>query len=219
VTEDEWLACTDPILMLQFARPRMSLRRLRLFYCAFLRFLSATQKFALADEVTTAEEYADRRVSRAVMETARENVRQMRQQSEEAQALIDRDWVISGLTEAVCQEFPGGRILIDLRDYARSVGMVLEESFWSGVRALLADVVGNPFREVRPDPAWLAWNDRMVVKIAQGIYDERAFDRMPILHDALLHAGCDDEALLSHCRNPAGHVRGCWAIGTILGKQ
>ena len=59
----------------------------------------------------------------------------------------------------------------------------------------------------------------MVVKIAQGIYDERAFDRLPILADALEDAGCDNADILAHLRSPGPHVRGCWAVDLILGKK
>jgi hypothetical protein len=69
------------------------------------------------------------------------------------------------------------------------------------------------------DAAVLTWNDRTVPRIAEGIYAERAFERMPILHDALLDAGCHDEALLTHCRNPEDHFRGCWALDLLLQKQ
>jgi hypothetical protein len=56
--------------------------------------------------------------------------------------------------------------------------------------------------------------------LANGIYAERAFDRMPILADALQDAGCDSEALLSHLRDAdATHVRGCWALDLVLGKE
>jgi hypothetical protein len=65
----------------------------------------------------------------------------------------------------------------------------------------------------------LGWNDATIPKIARGIYEERAFDRLPVLHDALLDAGCDDEAILAHCRGAGPHVRGCWVIDLILGKS
>ncbi len=83
---------------------------------------------------------------------------------------------------------------------------------------LLRCIVGNPFRTVPIEPAVLAWNDGTVPQIAAGIYDERAFDRLPVLADALLDAGCDDEELLDHCRSKEPHGRGCWAIDLLIGK-
>jgi hypothetical protein len=46
-----------------------------------------------------------------------------------------------------------------------------------------------------------------------------AFDRLPILADALEEAGCDEPALLAHCRSDGPHVRGCWAVDLVLGKE
>ena len=79
----------------------------------------------------------------------------------------------------------------------------------------LREVVGNPFRPVAFDPRWLT---STVVGLARGIYDERAFDRMPILADALEDAGCDDAHVLAHCRGDGPHVRGCWVVDLVLGK-
>jgi hypothetical protein len=57
-----------------------------------------------------------------------------------------------------------------------------------------------------------------VVKLAQAIYDDRAFDRLPILADALEDAGCHDAGILAHCRGPGPHVKGCWVVDLLLGK-
>jgi hypothetical protein len=54
--------------------------------------------------------------------------------------------------------------------------------------------------------------------LAQAIDDERAFDRLPILADALEDAGCTDADLLNHCRGPGLHVMGCWVVDMLLGK-
>jgi hypothetical protein len=81
---------------------------------------------------------------------------------------------------------------------------------------LLRDIFGNPFRPVCVDSAWLA---STVLSLATGIYQERAFDRMPILADALQDAGCDNEDILNHCRQPGEHVRGCWVVDLLLGKS
>ena len=84
---------------------------------------------------------------------------------------------------------------------------------------LIRHIVGNPFRPVSLNPAWLAWNDGTVPRITQAIYDDRAFDRMPILADALEDAGCQDQDILGHCRQPGEHVRGCWVVDLLLGKE
>jgi hypothetical protein len=84
---------------------------------------------------------------------------------------------------------------------------------------LLRDIFGSlPFRPMSIAPDVLSWNDGTVGRIAAGIYEERAFDRLPILADALPDAGCDAKELLAHCRSAGPHVRGCWVVDTILGK-
>jgi hypothetical protein len=85
---------------------------------------------------------------------------------------------------------------------------------------LLRDIVGNPFRPAPAvDEAVLRWSDGTVRRIAEGIYEERAFDRLPILADALLDAGCDNEELLAHLRTEGPHVRSCWALDLLLGRE
>ena len=71
-------------------------------------------------------------------------------------------------------------------------------------------------RPVTPNPFWLT---STVVSLAEGIYADRAFDRLPILADALQDAGCGDADVLDHCRSDGPHVRGCWAVDLIVGKE
>jgi hypothetical protein len=66
------------------------------------------------------------------------------------------------------------------------------------------------------DPRWLTAD---VLWIAAGIEADLAFDRLPILADALQDAGCDNARLLDHCRGPGPHCRGCWALAAVLGWQ
>jgi hypothetical protein len=80
---------------------------------------------------------------------------------------------------------------------------------------LLREIFGNPFRPVVADPRWLTSTVR---GLASAIYAERAFDRLPILADALEDAGCDHADVLAHCRGDGPHVRGCWVVDLILGK-
>jgi hypothetical protein len=82
---------------------------------------------------------------------------------------------------------------------------------------LIRDIFGNPFRPVAFDPAWRTSD---VTLLARGIYEEKAFDRMPILADALQEAGCEVADLLDHLRDrKQTHVRGCWALDLVLGKE
>jgi len=82
--------------------------------------------------------------------------------------------------------------------------------------ALLRDIFGNPFRAVIIDPQW---QSSTVTTFAQAIYDDRAFDRLPILADALEDAGCTDASILEHCRGGGVHARGCWVVDLLLGKE
>ncbi len=88
---------------------------------------------------------------------------------------------------------------------------------WIARGKLLHDIFGPlPFRDIAPDPAWLTSD---VLALARGIYEEKAFDRMPILADALQDAGCDSDDILNHCRAEGWeHVRGCWVIDLLLGR-
>ena len=64
-----------------------------------------------------------------------------------------------------------------------------------------------------------AWRTATVTSLALAIYEERAFDRLPILADALEDAGCTNADILGHCRGGGEHVRGCWVVDLVLGKE
>ena len=83
--------------------------------------------------------------------------------------------------------------------------------------ALLRDIFGNPFRPVAFSPAWRT--DTALI-LARQMYESRDFGAMLILADALQDAGCEDEQILSHCRNAnQPHVRGCWVVDLVLGRE
>jgi hypothetical protein len=93
---------------------------------------------------------------------------------------------------------------------------------------LLRDIFGClPFRDVRLDAAWLTWNDRAAVKLAQAGYEARFLPEgtldpglLAVLADALEEAGCDNEEVLDHLRQEGQvHVRGCWVIDFLLNKH
>jgi len=100
-----------------------------------------------------------------------------------------------------------------------------ERSIRKHVAKLLHEIVGNPFRKIRFEDGWRTADAKA---LAKGIFDDRAFDRLPILADALLDADCDEEALLRHCRGTELHLkelneaqphsRGCWVVELVLGR-
>ena len=81
---------------------------------------------------------------------------------------------------------------------------------------LLRDVFGNPFRPVQFAKGW---RSESAVSLARTAYDTRDFTLLPVLADALEEAGCDHAEVLSHCRGPGPHVRGCWVVDLVLGKS
>jgi hypothetical protein len=101
------------------------------------------------------------------------------------------------------------------------------DAIWDAEEAVQADllrcVVGNPFRPVRCDPSWVAWEGGTVPRLARAAYEHRRLPsgeldaaRLGVLADALEEAGCTDAELLGHLRGPALHVRGCWAVDAVL---
>jgi hypothetical protein len=82
--------------------------------------------------------------------------------------------------------------------------------------ALVRNIFGNPFRPVVFSQEW---RTDTAVALAKGMYESRVFSAMPILADALQDAGCDNEDILNHCRQPGEHVRGCWVIDLLTGRK
>jgi hypothetical protein len=228
MTEVEWMACTDIYKMLEHLRGKVSDRKLRLFAvaCCHRPFYQVEdERYQRA--IQLAERMADEDVGQDEWQEVHQPAFELWQSA-------------SAASLAAQQETPRGtpqvEKLVDA-DMATAAGWAVLEDAWdaayqvTGVEwdkkhadepdyqlALLRDIFGNPFGPVTIAPGWLAWNDRTVPKIAQAIYDERAFERLPILTDALEDAGCDNADILNHCRAPGVHVRGCWVVDLLLGK-
>ena len=211
MTEQEWLACADPTPMLEYLRGKASDRKLRLFACAFGRAVRDSQHQLGPSTVAVAERYADGLASDQDLASERRRwACSPEERGPVAPSAYDGAWeAVDSLTryERVWRHDPDSYSCI-------SADAVLRRS-----ALLLRDIFGNPFRTVAINPAWLSWNDGTVKKIAQAIYDERAFDRMPILADALEDAGCTETEILNHLRGPGQHVRGCWVLDLLLGKE
>jgi hypothetical protein len=113
----------------------------------------------------------------------------------------------------------------DAWDAARLCNVAARNTLWElpdrrkglgHLQRVLRDVFGDSLRPSTFDPRWRSAD---AVGLARGIYEDRAFDRLPLLADALMDAGCDDEQVLGHCRSAGPHVRGCWVVDLVLGKK
>jgi hypothetical protein len=220
MTEQEWLTTTNPYDLTHYKACR-SERKRRLLSCAFARrvlFLIPDDRYQQAVEI--AERYADGVVTEEEMRATRRvmnkawNERQFMEAGNHAAtavlATLNKEAVG---TVASWEAAAAARGSLARPNWDRGSG---EEKHMACV--LARDVFGNPFRPVAIDPAWIAWNDNTVVKIAKGIYEDRAFDRLPILADALEDAGCQAADILGHCRHAGPHVRGCWVVDLLTGR-
>lgn len=68
------------------------------------------------------------------------------------------------------------------------------------------------------DPEWLNWNDGTIRKMVEQIHEQRNWQDLPVLADALEEAGCSDAFVLDHLREGREHARSCW-VTYLLRKQ
>ena len=214
MNEAQWLASPDSLGMLRYLGKKASGRKLRLFAVACVRRIEGL----LSDErsrraAALAERYADRQVKR----------QELRAAAQEARAAANALYAATGdnhaalaATEAAAYTAP--RAAYAAANFAESALGEWRSQERAAQAGLLRCVFGNPFRRPAVRRTWLAWEGGTVGKLAQAVYDERAFERLPLLADALEDAGCADPELLGHLRGPGPHVRGCWAVDLLLGK-
>jgi hypothetical protein len=202
MTESEWLACADPTPMLEFLRARASDRKLRLFACACYRRLWGLLDKSERQAVESAEWRADGKASAGKLERARRPGQFSSGHAGWAVAAADAYQAASRASFCAARRAAQGA---DKERIAQA--------------SLLRDVFGDSFRPAAADPGWLSWDAGRVTRLAQSAYGGWQFGSLPILGDALEDAGCADADILGHLRGPGPHVRGCWAIDLLLGKE
>jgi len=178
-------------------------------------FVKQTTKVDVPDELQVAEKFADLATTKAALKRARQSLFKQRHGLGAQDKKPRSIWAAFWLTEVVAS---GNAFNGVLPEIVRLDGEVvnLDWQDWKQVVDFLRDIFGNPFLPVVFDPSWLT---PTVVALANSIYVDRAFDRMPILADALEEAGCDNADILLHCRGDGPHVRGCWVVDAVLGKE
>jgi hypothetical protein len=61
-------------------------------------------------------------------------------------------------------------------------------------------------------------NEGAAIGIAHSIHATRRWEDLPALADALEAAGCTDQEMLAHCRQPGKHSDACWVVQLLLGE-
>jgi hypothetical protein len=209
MTESEWQTCTDPKLMLEFLKGRVSDRKLRLFAVACCRRV----RHRMTDErghhaVEVAEKYAEGLANSADLAFSSKIAWSSWTTPADAAArdVVESDPIAAALNASRHASWAAQGV-------PRSHELQIQVE-------LLRDVAGNPFRSPNVIvSAVLIWNENTVRRLAESIYAQRAFDGLPILADALEEADCTNTDILNHCRQPGEHARGCWVIDLILGKK
>jgi hypothetical protein len=239
VTEAEWLVCEDPLVPLAFVAARATDRKRRLFLCACCaRVLEGTPTHRrsfrgsypgcfqqLERALGVVEQFAEGFVGSDALAGARRDA----EDSVYVPPSIDYGGE-SGLDNeaaavgAAAVEHPVAEDVIaacrratDSQSARTSEGegrRRAEEARWQAT--VFRDIFGNPFRPVAFDPSW---RTSTAVGLADQMYGSRDFSAMPILADAIQDAGCDSADILDHCRGPGPHVRGCWVVDLLLGKE
>ena len=199
MTEQEWLACHDPMPMLAFLQSAgtPSERKLRLFAAACSRRIWNRIDDLSRAAVETAEEFADGLASSDQLRAARLACKS---------AGENASWY-SALSNAA---IAARNAALSAQSAFDTLGECREQA------ALLRDIFGNPFHSISDD---VCWSTTAVVEIAGDIYEKRAFERLPFLADALQNAGCDSVEIIEHARKQAPHTRGCWVVDLILRKR
>jgi hypothetical protein len=204
MTEQEWLECADPKIMLKLLGGKTSDRKFRLIACACCRRI---WDVLTDDRKRNAIEFAERWADNPKL--ADEATKHMTVFSDETPAQsssYEERFTVMGLMwgDAAASAMHSVDVLCF---FAKP----LLSACANDLRCLF-----NSFRPVTIDPRWLT---STVVDLATAIYQECAFGRIPILADALMDAGCDNEEIIAHCRNEGPHVRGCWVVDLLLGKE
>ena len=230
--ENEWKESVNPQAMYAHVRGLLDQRKQRLFACACVRSVWHN----LRDDpsralVELAEEFADGRTTIDRLDGAAKNLFAVT--SKLTFSAILTEPALAAMTAARSVAFRTASVWIEVgikysllsaapclpgKDLAlANQDPEAKATHARRVADLFRDIVGNPFRPVSLHPDWLAWDDGIVRRLAETMYEGRRYQELPILADALEEAGCDVPEVLEHLRGRGVHARGCWALDLARG--
>ena len=236
MTEEQWLASDDPEQMLAFLHGRTSERKLRLFLVACARrVLPSSPDGDTVEALAVAEQFADGAESPHRLARARAALKVSRRSRVHREAPLDTGHISSVPAWHAAREEVGpaaAREGASCCAWSTSlgpsyggplVGVTVPTHEFAAQAALLRDIFGNPYRPVSVPPAGKLPE---VVALARAAYEQRGLPAgtlagrlLAAVAQALVEAGCRDADVLNHCYRCAVHVRGCWLIDLLLGKE
>lgn len=191
MTDEEWSACQEPMVLLYALPEKVSNRKAKLFRCACRTLVWQ----GLLRDRARSEASGDMLARLVMIATAGDD--------EAFNTLIVNYWSNDHHFWESC---PG------LSEWLR--WLLAGPRFGPEAANAIRELWANPSVRLRFLPEW---RTSTVIDLANQVFHERDFEVMPILADALQDAGCDNEKVLAHCRAPEAHLPGCWAIDLILG--
>jgi hypothetical protein len=215
MTEEEWHSGRNPAEMLEelrtapggksgwfgrlFDSRQLGHRKVELLAAAWSRSFGDLLDDATRRLFDQAEEYADRG--------------EWWFDQSQLQSLFDCRARYDGVERMAIEQLT---ILFCVGPQDMSIGEDFDPRLRDDLAHLIREIFGSPFHAVEFEASWRTAN---VIDLAKTIYEEEAFDRMSILADALLDAGCSEETILEHCRSGGPYVRGCWVVDLLLAKD
>jgi hypothetical protein len=209
MTETEWLGCQDPGQMVRYlVHNGGSERKLRLFGCACARRVwDLLSDECCREAVEVAERFADGQASPADLDAAKQASGIALERNGLAGVTGPR-YCAMGTAWSTTRD-PGSAAMYPLWVFTDA-----EDREWQV--SMLRDIFGNPFYKIDCTQSPLSPE---VIGLARSVYENGVFDQLPQLADALEQVGCSEAEILEHCRHQREHVRGCWVIDTVLGKE
>ncbi len=213
MTEAEWLATTEPSKLLKYLYGKATDRKVALVACATCRSVwDSLHDERSRNAIELTEGLVDGVVSPSDHERACDAAAAAMEEIEEKRTRQDQ----TGEHEADALGAAERAHEAAVRSWEYVFNTAQENPDVFNLIIIMRDIFGNPFRPIALDPSWLS---STVLALAKGIYADRAFDRLPILADALQDAGCQNPEILAHCSGEGPHTRGCWVVDLLLNRE
>lgn len=248
MTEEEWLRCPLPNVMLKFLYAHPNGRKRRLFAVACLRRLAHTMPPNFLPFIGIAEDYAEGRISaeqlwQAWNCTGRMYNGDMCDDEDAPEEEVEGCEYDGNLTDAEYNflycvhralESPGeySHPTHFNEDAAAMIALTIpgcvsyipesrtyDEAKSMKESAVLADLLRDIYNPFRPNYYRASWRTGEMMNLARNMYATNDFTQMAQLGEALRTVGCEDTAMLAHCQSDRPHVRGCWVIDVLLGTR